>query len=76
MRDLAERPDGIHPDMPLMVRAPRASAMSGIPLRTWWLLHSRSLVPEPVKVGRGTYWRTADLVSWVERGCPGLGRAR
>jgi excisionase family DNA binding protein len=42
----------------------------GISERTLWRLLSGGRVPEPVRIGRSTRWRLAEVKDWIERGCP------
>jgi predicted DNA-binding transcriptional regulator AlpA len=55
---------------PLLVSAAQASSMCGISEATWWRWDSSGRVPESVKIGKTTRWRTVDLRQWVEAGCP------
>jgi predicted DNA-binding transcriptional regulator AlpA len=69
--DAGERRDaGILDHAPLLVDGPRAAATCGVALRSWWRLHAQARVPAPLKLGRRTLWRVADLREWVEQGCP------
>jgi excisionase family DNA binding protein len=38
--------------------------------RTLWRLLSAGRVPKPVRIGRSTRWRLAEVRDWIERGCP------
>ena len=38
-------------------------------------MRDAGLIPAPVKVGRSTRWRRADLDAWIAGGCPAV-RAR
>jgi predicted DNA-binding transcriptional regulator AlpA len=38
--------------------------------RTLWRLLSAGKVPPPVRIGRSTRWRLAEIRSWIDRGCP------
>ena len=33
-------------------------------------LHSKALVPAPVKLGRSMRWRGSEVGKWIEAGCP------
>jgi predicted DNA-binding transcriptional regulator AlpA len=39
--------------------------------RTLWRLLSAGKVPQPVRIGRSTRWRYAEVREWIETGCPG-----
>ena len=42
----------------------------GVSARQVWNLRSQGLLPEPVRLGRSSRWRRAELVAWVDAGCP------
>jgi predicted DNA-binding transcriptional regulator AlpA len=54
----------------LLVTARRAATMCGKSLRTWRTWDSAGLIPQPVRIGRSTLWRFAELKAWVAAGCP------
>jgi predicted DNA-binding transcriptional regulator AlpA len=54
----------------LLVTAKQASRMCGRSLRTWRAWDSGGLIPQPVRIGRATLWRTDELRGWVKAGCP------
>jgi len=58
-------------DEPLLVDARAASHLIGIG-RTLFLTMDQSgrLGPMSVKFGRRRLWRRAELMAWVEAGCP------
>jgi predicted DNA-binding transcriptional regulator AlpA len=48
----------------------QAAGLLGLGERTLWR-HSRSgLAPGPVKIGGAVRYRRAELVAWIEAGCP------
>lgn len=55
---------------PLLLRAPEAAALCGKSLRTWRTWDAAGLIPRPVRIGRSTLWRAAELWAWVAAGCP------
>lgn len=61
---------GPEPIPALLIPARFASAMCGKSLRTWWAWDSAGLIPRPIRIGRSTLWRTAELKAWVKAGCP------
>jgi predicted DNA-binding transcriptional regulator AlpA len=71
-----EQPDAVKPEMQsgdakvLLVSARRAAVMCGKSLRTWRTWDAAGWVPRPVRIGRSTLWRAAELESWVIAGCP------
>jgi excisionase family DNA binding protein len=38
--------------------------------RTLWRLLSAGKLPKPVRFGRNTRWKAAEVTEWIERGCP------
>jgi excisionase family DNA binding protein len=56
-----------------LLNADEVAAMLGISERTLWRLLSAGKVPEPVRFGRSTRWRLADVKDWIEEGCPAGG---
>lgn len=44
----------------------------GVSARQVWNLRSQGLLPEPVRLGRSSRWRRAELVAWIDAGCPAL----
>ena len=63
------------PGPPLLVDARAAARLcGGISVRTWWSLHASGRCPLPVRLGRRTLWRGAELAAWIEAGCPARDR--
>jgi excisionase family DNA binding protein len=56
-----------------LLNADEVAAMLGISERTLWRLLSAGKVPKPVRFGRSTRWRLADVNEWIEEGCPAGG---
>ena len=54
----------------LLVSARQAAKVCGRSLRTWRMWDSAGWVPRPVRIGRSTLWRLAELQAWVAAGCP------
>ena len=55
---------------PLLLTARDAARLCGTSLRTWRTRDSAGLIPQPVRIGRSTFWRYDELREWVEAGCP------
>jgi len=53
-----------------LLNAEEVAAMLGVSERTLWRLLSAGRVPKPVRFGRSTRWRLADIEEWINRGCP------
>jgi len=56
--------------VPLLVDSDTAADLCGVSRTTWWALHSSGRCPAPVKLGRRTLWRRAELEAWTAAGCP------
>jgi len=54
----------------LLLDAKEAARLCGVSRSLWFRLHSSGRCPLPVRLGRRTLWRRAELVRWVESGCP------
>jgi prophage regulatory protein len=55
---------------PVLLTADEVAAMLGVSERTLWRLLSAGKVPQPVRFGRSTRWRAAEVADWIDRGCP------
>jgi hypothetical protein len=55
---------------PLLLTATEAAAMLKVALRTWRTWHAAGRTPQPIRIGRKTFWRPNDLRAWVAAGCP------
>lgn len=60
------------PTAPAMIGAKDAAKMCGIGRSLFLSLVSTARAPKPVRLGRRTLWRVADLQSWIDAGCPSL----
>ena len=54
----------------VLIPAEEVAAMLGVSERTLWRLLSAGKLPQPVRIGRSTRWRAAEVREWIERGCP------
>jgi RNA polymerase sigma factor (sigma-70 family) len=63
---------GVEPQesAPLLISARAAAVMCGRSERTWRTWDSAGLIPQPVRIGRNTLWRQAELQAWIAAGCP------
>lgn len=52
---------------PLLVGRKEAAAMLGVSLRSFLRLVERGVAPAPVRLGRLTRWRVADLEAFAAR---------
>lgn len=58
------------PIQPAMLGAPAAAKYCGIGRSLFLVLVGEGRAPEPIKLGRRSLWRVADLRNWVDAGCP------
>lgn len=56
---------------PLMLPVTEAARLCGLCVRTLWRLVSTGKAPQPVRIGRRTLWRRADLLDFVAGLIPG-----
>jgi excisionase family DNA binding protein len=54
----------------VLIPAEEVATMLGVSERTLWRLLSAGKLPEPVRIGRNTRWRAAEVRDWIEQGCP------
>ena len=55
---------------PILLSAVQAAQLCGVSRSHFLGLHVAGKVPLPVRLGRRTLWKTDELKSWVEAGCP------
>jgi predicted DNA-binding transcriptional regulator AlpA len=60
----------LRPDVGLLLRAVAAATVCSVSLRTWRAWDSAGRIPQPVRIGRSTFWRADELRAWVAAGCP------
>jgi predicted DNA-binding transcriptional regulator AlpA len=54
----------------LLIPDTTAAALAGVCRATWHRLRAAGKIPPPVKLGRAVRWRRAEVVAWIEAGCP------
>ena len=55
---------------PLLLTALQAAEMFGTGLRTWRTWQATGRIPQPIRIGRKVFWRSAELRAWIAAGCP------
>ncbi len=55
---------------PILISAEELAKLMQVSERTLWRLLSAGKVPQPVRIGRNTRWRYAEVCEWIEKGCP------
>lgn len=56
-------------EAPTLIDAEALAKMMDISVRTLWRLLSAGKLPQPVRIGRNTRWRLAEIRRWIEGGC-------
>lgn len=56
----------------LLLTASDVAAALGVSARQVWRLRDRGALPAPVRVGGSTRWRSGDIQSWIDAGCPNV----
>lgn len=54
----------------LLVDIGTLAQLLGVSSRTVSRLFHRGSIPSPVQLGRGRKWRLAEILEWIEAGCP------
>lgn len=60
---------------PLLVDVNRAAAMCAVSPEHFRRMADSGRAPQPLKLGTSTRWRLAEIVDWVDAGCPDRRRA-
>jgi len=55
---------------PLLLRAVQAAEVCGTSVRSWRIWDATGKIPQPIRIGRVTFWRYDELRAWVSAGCP------
>jgi predicted DNA-binding transcriptional regulator AlpA len=57
---------------PWLIPAKTAAALCGVSRATWWRYDTAGLIPAPIRRRhpRSTMWNLAELLAWVDAGCP------
>lgn len=67
---IRDEPDEEEPTDPLLLTARKAATMCGKSIRTWRTWDAAGFIPQPVRIGRSTFWRVDELKEWIAAGCP------
>jgi excisionase family DNA binding protein len=57
-------------DQPVLLTAEEVALRLNVSERTLWRLLSAGKLPKPVRFGRNTRWKAAELAEWIQLGCP------
>jgi predicted DNA-binding transcriptional regulator AlpA len=55
---------------PLLISDLDAAALCGVSRATWHRLRASGRIPPGVKLSRCLRWNRAEILAWVEAGCP------
>jgi predicted DNA-binding transcriptional regulator AlpA len=58
----------------LLISAAEMGRLLGVNKSTVWSWHSSGRIPQPVKIGGTTRWRTEEIRQWIDEGCPARAR--
>lgn len=59
---------------PILLAAPKAAKFCGVAESTFWKLNAAGRIPRARALGRRRLWSRAELMEWVEAGCPSRDR--
>lgn len=54
----------------VLVRAEEIQSVLGIKVITWRRQNKLGKTPAPLIIGKGQFWRSQELLDWVEAGAP------
>jgi len=55
---------------PLLIGDRDAAALAGVSRASWQRLRAAGKLPPCVRLGRKVLWRRAEIVAWIDAGCP------
>jgi predicted DNA-binding transcriptional regulator AlpA len=55
---------------PVLITDREAARLCGISRASWHRLRAAGRLPPVVRLGRSCRWRRAELLAWVDAGCP------
>jgi predicted DNA-binding transcriptional regulator AlpA len=64
MSDARPTPD------PLLIPDTAAAALCGVSRASWHRWRAAGKIPPAVRLGRKLLWRRAEIIAWVDVGCP------
>jgi len=56
--------------VPELLTTAQAAKLCGLGERTFWRHAHNGVAPAPVRIGGSARYRRADLLRWIEAGCP------
>lgn len=58
-------------DSNALLRLPAVLSLIPVSRSTWWAWCASGKAPAPIRLGRTTCWRYADIVTFIEQQCRG-----
>jgi len=55
---------------PALLSAKQSAAFCAVSIASWWRYHAAAKIPNPTKLGGGTFWNAQELGEWVKASCP------
>jgi len=55
---------------PLLIPDTEAACLAGVSRAHWHRLRAAGKVPPSIRLGRKVLWRRAEIVAWIDAGCP------
>jgi predicted DNA-binding transcriptional regulator AlpA len=59
---------------PALMTASEVAAALRLSVRAVWRDLASGRIPSPLKIGRATRWRAAEIADWITAGCPPAAR--
>jgi predicted DNA-binding transcriptional regulator AlpA len=56
--------------LPLLIPDTAAAALCGVSRASWHRWRAAGKIPPAVRLGRKLLWRRAEIIAWVDAGCP------
>jgi predicted DNA-binding transcriptional regulator AlpA len=57
-------------DLSLLIPDTAAAALAGVSRSHWHRLRAAGKLPPSIKLGRKVLWRRAEVIAWIDAGCP------
>ena len=54
----------------LLLTADAVAKLLSVSRLSVWRWRSAGKLPQPIKVGRTVRWRRAEIIAWIDAGCP------
>jgi excisionase family DNA binding protein len=61
---------GLQTEIPQLIPDTAAAALAGVSRAHWQRLRAAGKLPPAVRLGRKVLWRRAEVIAWIDAGCP------